>query len=191
MMYLRNILFTISFILWCIIGNAQQNTNSKPADSAHGTLQAYRQLFWDSLPQPSSWTNDYEDLYTDAQQNKLDSIIAAFKKETGIELCIVTLDTNYVADENFDELALHIANVWGVGEKDKNDGVTICISKGYRRMRICNGFGIEKVMTDAETKQMIDNYFIPAFKQADYYKGTYDGLLALINVLRDRAKKIQ
>jgi uncharacterized protein len=101
-------------------------------------------------------------------------------KNTTIEIAIVTLDTSCTTAEAFNDLALHIANTWGVGKKDKNNGVTICISKGYRKIRICNGYGIEKLINDAETKQIVDSYFIAAFKKGDYYNGTLEGLLAIM-----------
>lgn len=83
---------------------------------------------------------------------------------------------------------LRLANTWGVGKKEKNNGVTICISKGYRRMRICNGYGIEKVLSDAETKAIVDRDFIPSFKAGDYYKGTLMGLEAIMARLDAKMK---
>ncbi|HEY1869727.1 MAG TPA: TPM domain-containing protein [Chitinophagaceae bacterium] len=57
-------------------------------------------------------------------------------------------------------------------------------------MRICNGKGIEKVLTNDETKKIINDYSVPGFRHADYLKGTLDGLTALIKILRERAKDI-
>jgi uncharacterized protein len=154
--------------------------------SAYARLQAYRQIFWDSLPKPSSWTNDYEGLFNDDEEQKLDSIISAFEKETTVQFCIVTLDTIYTTKERFDDLALHISKAWGVGQKDKNNGITICISKGYRKIRICNGYGIEKILSDKETKEIMDKYFIARFKEGKYFQGTLDGLIALVETLRQK-----
>ena len=112
--------------------------------------------------------------------------MSAFEKETTTQISIVTLDTIYTSKEKFDDLALHIANTWGVGQKDKNNGVTICISKGYRKIRICNGYGIEKVLSDEETKEIMDKYFITKFKQKEYFQSTLNGLLALVDTLRQK-----
>jgi uncharacterized membrane protein YgcG len=70
--------------------------------SAYARLQIYRQIFWDSLPKPTSWTNDYEGLFTDTEKQKLDSIISAFETETTTQFCIVTLDTICTSKEKFD-----------------------------------------------------------------------------------------
>ena len=146
-------------------------------------IEIYRKTFWDSLPKPLSWTNDYENLYTDKEEDMLDSIIFDFKHKTSVQIVIVTLDTIYTSKDKFDDLTLQIANTWGVGEKIKNNGILIGISKGHRKIRIQNGYGIEKIITDLQTKEIIDNYFIPNFKKNEYFVGTYSGLIELINLL--------
>jgi uncharacterized protein len=151
-------------------------------------LKAFRQLIWDSLPKPKGWTNDFEYLFTFEEQTTLDSIISEYKKKTSIEICIVTIDTTFATKENFDDFVLHIHNIWGVGEKVKNNGIVIGISAGYHQMRISNGFGIENLLSDEETKQIIDNDFIPLFKKSDYYGGTLNGLQALIKKLNEKVK---
>lgn len=180
-------LFFITFCFTC----CSSQTSNKPLQQLAGTSayarhQAYQQMFWDSLPRPTSWTNDYEGLFSGNEKHKLDSIIAAFEKEIAIQLCIVTVDTIYTSAEKFDSLAMHIANTWSVGEKVNNNGVTICISKGYRRIRICNGYGIEKILSHEETKIIIHKYFISKFKDGKYFQGTLDGLVALIETLRQK-----
>ena len=176
--------------MFCLTTCKGQTTN-KPLKqfsdtSSYTRLQVYRQIFWDSLPKPTSWTNDYEGLFSDHEKQKLDSIISAFEKETTTQFCIVTLDTIYTSKEKFDDLALHISKVWSVGQKDKNNGVTICISKGHRRIRICNGYGIEKILSDKETKGILDKYIIPKFKEGEYFQGTLDGLVVLVDTLRQK-----
>ena len=151
-------------------------------------LTTYRQILWDSLPRPIGWINDYEGLYTDNDELVLDSIISIFKSETGIEFAIVTLDTIYTTNDKFDELTLRIANHWGVGEKGNDNGILIGISRGHRKIRINNGLGIEKIITDTETKEIIDNYFTPYFKTGQYYDGTLNGLTELIKLLKTKLK---
>lgn len=187
----KRLLF-ISFLFVSLTCIAQVNpTITKLRDpSEHAKLQSFRQTFWDNLPDPMSWTNDYEGLFTQDQKMTLNDSMSNFHKETSIQICIVTLDTIYTTKEKFNDLALHIANVWGVGHGDKNNGVLICISSGYRMMRICNGKGIEKVLSTDETKKIINDYCVPSFRKADYFKGTLDGLTALIKILRERAKDI-
>ncbi len=75
-----------------------------PDTSEYGRIEIFRLLFWECLPKPAGWTNDYEDLFNDSEEEKLDSIISAFEKESTTQICIVTLDTIYTTKENFDAL---------------------------------------------------------------------------------------
>lgn len=186
-MKLRTLLFLFFVFGLTMKSQAAIKTTQQLTDTTvSAKLQASRQLFWDSLPKPTGWTNDYEEIFNDNEEQQLDSVISAFEKETSAQICIVTLDTISTSKEKFDALALHIANVWGVGQKDKNNGVTICISKGHRRIRICNGLGIEKILSDKDTKEIIENDFIPKFKEGEYFQGTFNGLVALVNTLRQK-----
>lgn len=149
----------------------------------------FRHYFGDSLPKSAGYVNDFENIYSAGEEKVLDSLIKNFESRTTIQMVIVTIDTAMIARDSFDAFSLRLANVWGVGQKGKNNGVTIVISKGFRRMRIQNGFGIEKFLTDGETKLIIDTEFIPAFRQAKYFEGTFNGLLALMNVLGQRYRQ--
>jgi len=153
--------------------NIQQNT-------------IYQKTFGDSLPKQISWTNDYEGLYSNKQKIVLDSLCEKLKNRTGIEIAILTIPTNYVSNEKFDDLTLNIAKTWSLGQKDKNNGILIGISAGYKKMRIQLGVGIEKLITENETKFIIDNYFIPEFKKGNYYQGTLSGLTELIDLLHEK-----
>lgn len=185
---LRHIIAFTSTIILLVNAHAQTTNTSGHNTTSQQQLSTYRQIFWDSLPRPTGWVNDYEGLYADEEELVLDSIISIFKSETGFEFALVTIDTIYTTEDKFDELTLRIASSWGVGEKGKDNGILIGISRGHRKIRINNGFGIEKLITDNETKEIIDNYFIPYFKTGQYFPGTLTGLTELIKLLKTKIK---
>jgi uncharacterized protein len=131
-----------------------------------------------------SWISYYEHIFSDDQISELDSIISKFEKETTNEIAIVTIESSWTTKESFDSLTLAIAKKWGVGKKDKNNGILIGISTGLRKIRINNGYGIEAKLTDAETKKVIDDIILPQFKKGNYFEGTKNGLLALMQKVR-------
>ena len=145
------------------------------ADTSSGHLS-----FWQSLPRPAGFVNDFERIYTDSQRVQLESILSNYEIKTTTEISLVTIPAYATPTEQFDSLALHIARTWGVGKKGKNNGVVIAISSEYHRMKICNGLGIEKIVTDADTKKIIEQSFIPGFKAGNYYGGTIEGIAAYI-----------
>jgi len=143
--------------------------------------QNYRK---DSIPQPIGFVNDFENLFSVGQEKYLESMLKTYQEKTTIQIALVTIDTSMVSRGDFENYVFKIANSWGVGQKEKNNGVTIGISKGYRFMRIENGYGIEAVLTDNETKKIINSAFIPYFKKGLYYQGTITGLRAIMDKLK-------
>ena len=72
-----------------------------------------------------------------------------------------------VKKDSFQSYTLKVTNQWGVGEKEKNNGVFIGISKGNRTIYIHNGIGTAKILSDAATKSIIDTAFVPEFKRGE------------------------
>ena len=91
----------ILFYFFAINLYAQNTQEVKSYSLINKSIELSRKEFWDNLPKPTNWTNDYENLYSDAEQKTLDSIITEFERETTFEIGIVTIDTIKVAKENF------------------------------------------------------------------------------------------
>jgi uncharacterized protein len=185
----KKIIFQILILLLAFSTNAQDNIYKDKVDSLKAkSNERLRKVFWDNLPKPLNWTNDYENLFSDEEEIKLNQIISDFEKETTVEIAIVTIDTLKVSQENFEDLTLHIARTWGVGKKEKSNGILIAISKGYSQIRIQNGDGITPILSDEETSEIIRNQFFPYFKKDEYFKGTQAGLLKIMELLKTRLK---
>jgi uncharacterized protein len=103
--------------------------------------------------------------------------------KTSIQIAVVTNDTTLTTPEDFDDFTLRVAKDWGGGQKDKDNGILIGISAGLRKIRIQNGYGIEKILSNEETKLIVDSAFIPAFRQGSYFEGTKNGIGVLMDVL--------
>lgn len=165
-------LLVLAFFISALPVSCQQNRSAAKAP-AHI-------LFRDSFPQPTGYVNDYENIFSATEENVLDSLIGYIEKSDSLQIAVISFDTSMVEKDSLDDLTLRIANEWGVGHKNKNNGITIGICIGHRRIRIQNGFGIEPILTNDETKKIIDTVFIPAFADRQFFKGTFDGINALV-----------
>jgi uncharacterized protein len=137
-----------------------------------------------ALPNPVGYVNDFEQLFTVAEKQTLDCIIREHEKITGNEIAIVTLKSGQLGKCNLDDFSLALARKWGIGKKEKNNGVLIAFCTGTRKIRIQNGYGIEKIISDEETKSIIDNAMVPLFREKKYYEGTLKTLLAIIEKIK-------
>ncbi|MCR5860996.1 TPM domain-containing protein [Flavobacterium sp. J372] len=144
--------------------------------------------FWQTLPNPVNWTSDFEKLFTPEEEAVLNTLVADFEKKTSVEIAVITIRTSATPHEKFDELALHIANKWAVGKPNKNNGILILISKGHRRIRIETGLAIEQLISDLEVSKIIEENFIPNYKNGNYFEGTKSGLSELIKLYLQKTK---
>jgi uncharacterized protein len=138
------------------------------------------------IPKPIGWINDFENDFTKQEELSLDSIVRNFERQTSIEIAIVTLDSSYVKNRNFDSLTLQIARNWNVGKKDKLNGILISFSKKLKKIRIENANGISKIISNEETKTCIDKDFIPFFRDGKDYVGMFNGINKLIELINSK-----
>jgi len=170
----------IAVLLLCgAVTTAPAQTNA----GREKNIAAYRAQIWNKPPAAGNWVNDFEGILNAAEEQRLNMQLSAYEQKTGIELSVVTIDTMMVAAARFDSFAVHLFNTWGVGKKDKNNGVLVCMSRSYRKIRICNGTGITPKLSDAATKKIVDESFIPRFKEGAYARGIEEGVNALMKAL--------
>ena len=79
-----------------------------------------------------------------------------------------------------EDLAVRVVEAWGLGQKDKNNGVLLLIAIRDRRARIEVGYGLEDRLTDALSRRILEDRLFPAFRKGDYAAGvlaTCDGII--------------
>jgi uncharacterized protein len=100
-------------------------------------------------------------------------------------VAVATIDSSMMGYLNLEVYALRMLRAWGVGDRKKNNGILIVIAPDIHRMRVENGYGIEKYLSNEETKEIIDAAFTPRFKENQFFIGTKNGIIALIRKLQD------
>ncbi len=131
------------------------------------------------IPSSKGAVTDFEQIFTAKEIKRITNRIRAIKNSTGNEIAVVSLDSTHCNVKNFDGYVLHLANLWGVGAENLNNGVLIGVSEQFRKIRIYNGLAIETILSDNQTKEIIENNFIPKFKKNKYFRGVMNGLDAL------------
>ena len=133
---------------------------------------------------PIGWMNDFEGFFSKQESEFIDSLCAAFEKETSIEIVLVTIDSTFVTIDNFDNYITRLGNFWRIGKKGKDNGIIIGLCTGISKIRISNGYGIQTRISDSDTKMIIDKFILPSFRQNDYFEGIKKGIAEIIRKLR-------
>jgi len=99
-------------------------------------------------------------------------------KSTGAQIVVVTI--NSLGDAALEEYANELFRKWGIGDKEKNNGVLLLVAIKERKSRIEVGYGLEGILPDGKTGRIQDQYLLPFFKQGEYDQGiinTYNAIL--------------
>ena len=67
-----------------------------------------------------------------------------------------------------------------MGNADQDHGLVIVLCKPCQKVTIATGTGTEKILTDPICKAIIDSVMIPKFKDGDFFGGTKQGVLKII-----------
>lgn len=127
---------------------------------------------------PQQLVNDYTQTLTATEINALEQKLVAFDDSTSNQIAVVlvpTLQGYEVAD-----FARRLAENWGIGGKEKNNGIILLASIGDRKITIQTGYGLEGAVPDAIAKRIIEIAIKPNFKEGNYYRGLEMGTDALI-----------
>lgn len=120
-------------------------------------------------PKPGRLVSDFARVLQPGQQRALEAKLLAFNDSTGNQIAIL-LDQSLDGDEVF-RYSQQVAETWGIGQGERNNGVLIYASIPDRKMWIQVGRGLEPVITDLASSQIYNNILRPAFKQGQYYEG--------------------
>ena len=132
---------------------------------------------------PPQLVNDFAGMLNSADKQSLESKLLDYNNSTSTQIYIVTIESlgNYAVED----YALKVGRSWSIGQKDKNNGILILISKEDRKIDIEVGYGLESYVTDYDSKRVIDELITPSFKQANYYAGLDAATDKLISLLQD------
>lgn len=119
----------------------------------------------------------------------LNQELSALEQATTDQLVVVTLKSlqGYAIEDFGYQLGRH----WGIGQKDKNNGILLIVAPNERKVRIEVGYGLEPVMTDALSKLIIENAILPEFRKGDYAAGIRAGVRDIKDVLMGDAEAVK
>lgn len=137
-------------------------------------------------PNPPMAVNDFGNFLEPFQKEALETKIRNYNDSTSSAIVIVTVPD--LQGYDISELALKYLRDWGIGTKEKNNGVLILVSKAERKANIQTGYGMEGVLPDITAKHIIDDEMIPNFKANDYYRGFDQAIDAIILAARGEYK---
>lgn len=155
--------------------------------SAFGLCAIHAQDQIPKRPDPPRLVNTFfsegQQFLSAQEEEKLNQKLVAFAKSTSNQICIVAIDELKGAEPA--QYATWLIQQWGIGQKDKRNGVVVLVklpSKNdpKRNLFIATGYGLEGAIPDLLTKKIREQEIVPYFKTGDFYQGLDKGTDALM-----------
>jgi len=121
------------------------------------------------FPAPTGFVNDFAGALAPDVRAGLEARLQAYERETGNEMAIAIFPS--LGDRTIADLAVRLFEQWGIGQRNRNNGILVVVAIQDRQVRIEVGYGLEGKVSDAQAGRIIRDLIVPKFRQADYAGG--------------------
>lgn len=134
-----------------------------------------------SFPALSGRVVDDAGILSSDTRDSLTNLLAEHERQTGNQVVVVTVKS--LQGTTIEQYGYQLGRAWGIGIKGKNNGAMLIVSPSTHDVRIEVGYGLEGLLTDAQSKLIIENVMLPKFRSGDYDGGIRDGTVTVLQAL--------
>jgi uncharacterized protein len=134
-------------------------------------------------PAPKRYLNDYAAVIDTTTAQRLNGRLESFERESSNQL-IVAIFPKLPENTFLEDFTVKTAQSWGVGGKQRDNGIVLFVFIADRKMRIEVGYGLEGKVPDSVAAAIIAEQIRPAFKSGNFARGVEQGIEALISATR-------
>jgi uncharacterized protein len=121
---------------------------------------------------------DGANVISPGEKELLDRRLRDYNRTTGRAILVATVPS--LDGLEVEQYAQGLAETWGIGGKESENGLLFLVAPSERRMRIHTARGLQERMTDIMSGRIIRDKVTPKFKQRDLSGGIVDGVDAII-----------
>lgn len=129
-------------------------------------------------PTNNFYINDYANLISDDTEQYIIKMNRELEAKTGAQIVVVTVPS--LEGQSLEEYANTLFRQFGIGDKQKNNGLLLLLALDERKFRVEVGYGLEGALPDAKTGRMQDEYIIPYLKDDKWDEGIRNGFNAFL-----------
>jgi len=135
-----------------------------------------------NFPKLTGRVVDNANLLDPAQEAALTAKLADLEQSTGRQLVVATLPS--LEGRTIEDYGYRLGRTWGIGSKEKDDGVILIVAPNERKVRIETGYGARVFLTDAMSGFIVRNAITPRFKAGDMAGGIEAGVDQIITQMK-------
>jgi len=154
-------------------GTLKKTSTESILESASTTTEGQStQETTSDYPKPINYVSDFAEMIDPEYETKINNLAEELEKKTTAQVCVVTV--NSLEGKTIEKYAFELFNQWGIGQKDKNNGVLLLIANQEMKVRIEVGLGLESVITNQKAQEMLDEIVMPRFNKEEFGLGSYE-----------------
>ena len=134
------------------------------------------------IPALKGRVNDYARMLSPATVNHLEAALADLETTDSTQIVVATIPS--LEGDSLEDFSIRLAEKWGIGQADTDNGAILLIAKQERKIRIEVGYGLEGRLTDLMCGRIIRNVIGPEFRMGHFDQGVAAGVSAMIGTVR-------
>src|SRR5437899_5680403 len=138
-------------------------------------------------PKPDRYCNDYAGVVSKSVALRFNEELAQFERETSDQV-VVAIFPKMQSDSDIADYTQRVAQAWGVGQKERRNGVVLFVFVQDRKMFIEVGYGLEGVLPDITAFDITEYRIKPHFRNGDYEGGLATGIDLICKAIRGEYK---
>jgi uncharacterized protein len=146
------------------------------------TLSAAWPVLAITFPKAQGYVSDFAGLLSPVSRTNLEASLSQLEKDTTAQVAVVTITS--LEGDTIEDYAVNLFEVWGIGQKEQDNGVLFIIAYDEHKVRIEVGYGLEALITDGRSGRILDNEVLPSFKAGNYEAGIIKGTAAIEGYIR-------
>jgi uncharacterized protein len=112
---------------------------------------------------------------------QLDTLLASLEKRTTAQVAVVIVES--IGEQDIVDFAQMLFTTWGIGNKERDNGLLVLLVKDQRTVRFHTGYGLEGILPDITCKRIQREVMVPEFKNENYNAGILAGVQEVSKVL--------
>src|SRR6266568_7972192 len=138
-------------------------------------------------PKPDRYFNDYAGIVSNEAAYRFNEQLAQFERETSDQV-VVAVFPKMQSDSDIADYTQRVAQAWGVGQKERRNGVVLFVFTQDRKMFIQVGYGLEGALPDATAFDITERHIKPLFRAGNYEEGLETGVDLIFKAIRGEYK---
>jgi uncharacterized protein len=133
------------------------------------------------VPAYHGYVNDQAAVIGEQRAAQLESFLDQLHRKTGAQFAVLTVQT--CAPEDPTTFKTRVFNTWGIGDKERDDGLLLLVSMQEHAIYFETGYGLEGTLPDGRLGRITRHLAFPEFRAGRPADGITAAVLAAANAI--------